>query len=155
MRKMSGVLEGCRRTILVGLVCGGFLGVASVALAATAYSAYGYTGTVNGHDYGTRSIVYTQQPGSPSDWAGTTVYTTGGENVGAGWMAADARKFKNGSLCDETGYLYNSISTNWEEPIAEARACGSGTYYSYGLIAVWNGNGYNYYYSQKSPSLNG
>jgi hypothetical protein len=99
--------------------------------------------------------MYTMEPGSPSDWASNAVWTEGGESVAAGWMGSNARKFKNGSLCEQTGYVYNNISTSSQGALASETACGSGTYYSYGTLAVWNGSGYNYYYSQQSPSLNG
>lgn len=154
MNKLIRLLDKSKRMAVVGLICGAFLGIVSVALAAEATSSTGYTPYVNGHNYWTNSIIQTQQPGSPSVWAVTNVGPTSG-TVGAGWMGADARKFKNGSLCEETGYLYNGSSTDAWGAIAHSTACGSGTYYSYGVIAVWNGSGYNYYYSQQSPSLNG
>jgi hypothetical protein len=147
---------GFKRTVILGLVCGAFLGIASAALAASyARSGTGYTAVIDGHEYGTFSTVYVGESGSPSDWASTDVWTTNGDNVAVGWEGADARKFKNGSICEQTGYQYNSFTTNSEEALADNTACGSGTYYSYGLIAVWNGTAYDYYYSQVSPSLNG
>lgn len=156
MRKVSRLVLAFRRTIVVGLVCGVFLGIASVALASSyARSSVGTTPEIDGHQYQTFSTVYVGEPGSPSDWASTDVWTIAGNNVPAGWEGADARKFKNGSVCEETGYQYNPYSTNSEEALADTKACGSGTYYSYGLIALWNGNGYDYYYSEQSPSLNG
>ena len=155
MHKLIRLLGESKRMAVVGLICGAFLGIASVALAAQATSATGYTPVVDGHEYATDSVMYTQQSGSPSDWAYTQLWTTGGENVGAGWMGADARKFKNGSVCESTGYEYNSSPFSIQGAMAASTACGSGTYYSYGVIAVWNGSGYNYYYSQQSPSLNG
>jgi hypothetical protein len=136
-----------------GLACGATLGAVSVALAATSYSSVGYTPSVAGHVYGTQSIMYTI-PTLPHDEAETDIWTTNGANVGAGWMAVDARKFLNGSLCNQTGYQYNPIATNGFT-VLTAGGCGSGVYYSYGVIAVWNGSAYQYYYSQKSPSLNG
>ena len=155
LRTLIRILAESKRTAVVGLVCGAFLGIAAIALAAQATSATGYTPVVDGHQYATQSILYTQEPGSPSDWAYTLLWTTGGENVAAGWMGADARKFKNGSVCESTGYQYNNSSSSSQGALADSKACGTGTYYSYGVIAIWNGSGYNYYYSQQSPSLNG
>jgi hypothetical protein len=162
MKRTVGMFRASTTAMIVGLVCGAGLGIASVALAANAtYSAYGYTATIDGYQYGTRSIMYTDEPGSPSDWAATTVFPTvndspaGSGEVPAGYMGADARKFINGSVCEQTGYYYNSVKASNQKVFAQTTPCGAGTYYSYGLIAVWNGSGYDYYYSEKSPSANG
>ncbi|WP_249020233.1 hypothetical protein [Conexibacter sp. S30A1] len=45
-----------KRTAVVGLVCGAFLGIAAIALAAQATSATGYTPVVDGHQYATNWI---------------------------------------------------------------------------------------------------
>jgi hypothetical protein len=143
------------RVVVIGFVCGAFLSLSAVAWATETESVEGYTAVVDGHQYGTYSVMANNEPGSPSDWAWTTMFTTDDAYVTAGWMGVDARKFKNGSVCEQTGYQYNKNSANWMLVTANNTACGSGTYYSYGVLAAWNGNGYAYYYSQKSPSLNG
>jgi hypothetical protein len=155
MRTLVRLVRESKRIVIVGLTCGAFLGLAAVAFAAEADSTVGYTAVVDGHEYATQSSVYTQQLGSPSDWASTQLWTTNYAYVGAGWMAADARKFKDGSICEQTGYQYNNSSVYYQEAMAHTTACGSGTYYSYGVVAVWNGSGYDYYYTFRSPSLNG
>jgi hypothetical protein len=155
MHKVFRLVVDAKRAICVGIVFGALMGVASAALAATSESEIGLTPTVNGHTYETQSLMYTQEPGSPSDWGYTDLWTEGGGDVAAGWMGANARKFKNGSVCEQTGYQYNPYSNNLQGALADNTACGSGTYYSYGTIALWNGSGYNYYYSEQSPSLNG
>jgi hypothetical protein len=130
------------------------LGVTSVALAASATSATGYTPYVDGVQYATNSTQYTI-PTLPHDDAQTYMWSySDGNGVPAGWMGVDARSFKNGSLCVQTGYQFNP-GTYYSWYSRTSTGCGSGTYYSYGVIAAWNGSGYNYYYSQQSPSLNG
>lgn len=69
-------------------------------------------------------------------------------------MAVDARKFKNGSICDSTGYHYSPSGSNDFEVVAGS-PCGSGSYYSQGVIGAWNGSSYDYYYTYPSPTLNG
>jgi len=75
--------------------------------------------------------------------------------VDAGWMGVDARKYVNGRLCAETGYLYNGARNDYQTALEHRVRCGAGVYYSWGVIAVWNGGGYDYYYSPRSPNLNG
>lgn len=149
------LIRQSKRPVILGLICGVFLGAASVALAAEAYGTVGGTYVIDGHTYYNRSDILTQQGGSPSDWAYTVTWTQNNSTVGAGWIAVDARKFKNGSLCEQTGYQYNSSPVTGLGLYANSVACGSGTYYSYGLTAYWNGNGYDYYDTFRSPSLNG
>jgi hypothetical protein len=153
---MTGLFRAIYRVkvpAIGGLAAGAALGAASVALAATSYSSIGYTPRINGHVYETQSIMYTI-PTLTHDEAETDVWTQGGETVGTGWIGINARKFVNGSLCNQTGYQYNTRSTSFFGALT-AGGCGSGVYYSYGTFDVWNGGGYDYYYSQKSPSLNG
>lgn len=142
-----------RFAVLTGFICGALLGSASAAIAGTSYSGWGYTGTVNGRTYKTRSIMYTV-PTMTKDEAETTIFTISGANVAAGWIAANGRKFKNGALCSQTGYEFNASAADGLGALTWG-GCGAGVYYSYGTIAAWNGSGYNYYYSPKSPSLNG
>jgi hypothetical protein len=140
--------------VAIGLVCGGCLGAGAVALGAEADSTVGYTPNVNGHVYSDQSIMLTQMAGSPSDWAYTVVSPTSG-TVPTGWMAADARKYKNDAVCEDTGYQYSNYATNTWSAWANTKACGSGTYYSAGIIGVWAGNEYLLYDTFLSPSLNG
>lgn len=156
MRGLLRVILGSKKTVILGLVCGAFLGATSVALAAvSAKSGVAQTPTIYGHVYDSYSTVYTNEAGSPSDWASTTDYTQQGSNAAPGYIGVDARKFKNGALCEQTGYVYNQFAENSFTIYANAVACGSGTYYSYGLFQAYNGSGYNTYYSGQSPNLNG
>jgi hypothetical protein len=45
-----------------------------------------------------------------------------------------------GSLCEQSGYEYNQSPATGMIVYANSVACGSGTYYAYGLMAAWNGS---------------
>jgi hypothetical protein len=97
MRRILHMMVEFRNVVVVGAVIGGCLGAASVALAVNAASgAWGYTPSIDGHVYKGRSTINTEEPGSPSDWAAASIYPTDGSTIPSGWMAADARKYKNG-----------------------------------------------------------
>jgi len=156
MHRVLQLMAEFRKALVIGAVFGGCLGAVSVALAVNAASgSWGYTPSIDGHVYKGRSTINTDEPGSPSDWAAASIYPTDGSTIPSGWMAADARKYKDGSLCEESGYEYNQSPATGMIVYANSVACGSGTYYAYGLMAAWNGSGYQAYYQPQSPNLNG
>ena len=135
--------------MLLGVSCSALAASSATSQQACVSNAYG------GHNYCWTSTVYTNESGSPSDWASSQWHTAGGEQVPAGYVGINARKFKNGSLCEQTGLQYLPVSGSGEQVFAQNTACGAGTYYSFGVIAIWNGNGYNDYTGYQSRSLNG
>lgn len=63
-------------------------------------------------------------------------------------------KDNTGALCKQTSYSYNPSSQNtWFSDETTAPSCGVGNYYSYGVTRAFNGNGYNSYYTFKSPNV--
>lgn len=138
--------------MLTWLLAGALFGISvGAAIAGTASSPKGYYGPIKGWSYWNQATVHT---GSPRIYASTTVSQNGTSNVPSGYMGALARLYKNSALCASNGYSFNSGPAN-SLSVPTLSACGSGTYYSYGATAAYNGNGYSYYYTFKSPSQNG
>jgi len=147
-----GVMGRSVRTTLqktIAAATAGFvLGIAGVALAGTAYSAYGYY-TVAGTQYRNRAIVTTTTWGAwASTYAGTYPYKT----VPAGYLGMLCRLYNSsGVLVRQDGYYYNSSPCiGVEQPGSHTTV--RGNYYSYGKTQAWNGSGYATYLTFKSPN---
>lgn len=125
------------------------IGVAP-AQAATAYSPKGYYGPYAGYSYDNQAVV----SNNTFVYAATYVDTQNGGTVPTGYMGALARLYKGSALCKSNGYSYNNGAASGISESTGGSNCGSGTYYSYGASAAYNGNGYNYVYTFKSPNLN-
>lgn len=92
-------------------------------------------------------------------WSGavayTGAYTYPSRNVPAGYIGVLARLYRGTTLVKQAGYFYNDTSlsgmsrSTWP-PYTAVHAA----YYSYGATRAYNGNGYNSFYTYKSPSLN-
>lgn len=143
-RKTFGTRQLATLAAATGLLLG--VGVGAVQAAA----AYGNVASVyvGGRTYSTQSFFVSDAPA----YAGTNQWT--GSAVGAGWMGTNARTFYgNGTLCGDGGYYFNSGSTTFMGS-AKYTTCGAHSdYYSWGVTAHWNGSGYSYWYTNRSPSL--
>jgi hypothetical protein len=96
---------------------------------------------------------------NPSKVATTRTWVSGG-NVATGWLGSEARMYleRNGttSLCGTSGMSYNpwatsSYSMSWLRE--SGWRGGPGYYFSAGKSGCWTGNGYDYYWSLRSPNL--
>ncbi|WAH99157.1 hypothetical protein [Arthrobacter sp. MMS18-M83] len=136
--------------LLVGLLIGTGAGIAQ---ASTVYGSLGYLWS--------DGIEYENQATAENDnWPGyvdTWIYTADGHYAPMGYLGADARSFlddgtTNPPMCADHGYHYNTSSTpQFNDDLLIP--CGLGYYFSWGVTATYNGNGYDYYYTNKSPNI--
>ncbi len=133
--------------LLVGII----LGVSTMVFAGSTISEWGYYGPYSGYSYKNRALLDVDGNGQN---AMTSVYYTGSGTVPSGYMGAQARLFKNGSLYKYSTMQYNSSADYGFVASTGYASGGSGTYYSYGITAAFNGNGYNNFYTFQSPSQN-
>ncbi|NOU88665.1 hypothetical protein GC102_23360 [Paenibacillus sp. LMG 31460] len=133
-------------SLLAGVLLGSF---AVMAFASTASSGWGTYGPINGYSYQNKATV----SNDTRLYAATSVQTQDSSNAPTGYMGAVARLYKSDVLCQSTSYSYNSSSAAGMGTSTTTTGCGSGTYYSYGLSAAYNGNGYNEWYTFQSPNI--
>lgn len=136
-------------TFLLGII----LGVSTMSvLAAVAYGEWGYYGPFLGYEYQNQAYVGVLSSGV---WAGTTVSRNRNEsgNVPIGYMGCQARLFKDNALYSSSTMTYNDEPL-WSFTKITDSTTKTGTYYSKGITAAYNGNGYSNYYTFASPSQN-
>lgn len=122
------------------------IGAAQAGSASSSVSAL----SANGKSYTAQAVVYTN---TGSAWAYSRINSSSG-NVASGWMGANGRLFNSaGSLVKEGGFTYNSGAASGLS-IPSGTLYRSGSYYSYGVVKVWNGSSYNAHYTYKSPQQN-
>lgn len=122
----------------------------TVVLAAEASSPYGSYGPYLGYTYLNQAVINT---GPYSVNAHTTVQTESSTSVPTGYMGAQARLFdSSGTLIEYSNMTYNDSPTSIMSTLAYT-INRPGTYYSHGISAAYTGNGYDYYYTFKSPYL--
>lgn len=152
MRKSKGILRTIGMAFLSLMI--GFA-LPTAVYAGSAQSSFKYY-TVYGYNYRNYSGVTT---GSYNGTSYANSWTTGqtdlaATQVPAGYIGAQARLFdSNGSVVATTPYTYNDYTTaTHSSDFASADPAISGrSYYGYGITAAYNGNGYTYCYSNKSP----
>jgi hypothetical protein len=106
--------------------------------------------SANGKSYTASARIYTK---TASAWAYSSIDSKSG-NVPSGWMGANGRLFTSGgTLVKEGGFSYNSGAASGIS-VPSGFYNKSGTYYSYGVVRVWNGKSYNSHYTFKSPNQN-
>jgi hypothetical protein len=147
---MGKRLTTCKLAV-AALICGVLSGLSiGVATASSAYSNWGYYGPYDGYSYQNQAEV----SNNTRIFAVTQAQTQNNSNTPTGYIGALARLYKNSALCASNGFTYTSGTASGLGVPTEGSGCGSGTYYSYGESAAYNGNGYNYFYTFKSPSQN-
>lgn len=104
--------------------------------------------TVNGRDY---KFYATAGNTSGYPWASTHLQCDSG-SVPVGHMGVLAGLYNsNGTLVKQSGWYYNA---NVQFGIGVyTQGTGSGHFYSFGKVAIYNGNGYNTYDTTKSPNI--
>lgn len=132
-------------TFILGLI----LCIGTLAYSASAVSPRGYYGPILGYSYQNSANVSND----------TRVYAStkvdAGEAVPTGYMGAQARLFRNDALYVTTTMTYNNTSAwSMSVPTGDGKSFPSGTYYSKGITAAYNGDGYSNYYTFQSPSIN-
>lgn len=149
LRQGSGILF--KKNIKIGIIVfmiSILLGTSvTVVYAAYASSNNRYYGPINGYEYYNCAIVY--DDASATTWV--LLDQTG--QVPTGYMGARARLYtSDGTLREDSGWTYS------DEPLAgwyvdTDTQIWSGTYYSQGYSAAYNGNGYNTYSTYRSPNI--
>jgi hypothetical protein len=143
MKVSIGTRLGLGAFLLAGFVTAG-AGAASAADGQT--SAF----TVAGYSYNAHAGITSNATNAV---AVTDVNHATSGNVPAGYIGANARMFTSGGTeVGESGFKYTTTAASG---IGVPYLHGpSGTYYSYGVASGYNGNGYNNYYTFKSPNQN-
>lgn len=144
------------KTAMFALTIGIFLGMSGMI----AYASFSSVesnwikyGPVNGYYYQNQSYCAkdTELPGA---WAGTTVLPQWYGSAPAGYMGAQANLYNSaGSKISTGSWRYNS-STSYGISAVSSYTSQNGVYYSKGQTAAYNGNGYNYYSTYRSPNIN-
>ncbi len=133
---------------LVGL----FMSISAVAAyAASVYSNWGYYGPINGYSYKNQASL-----GNNNGYlaTGAWVYNQASGNVPAGYMGAKAQLYNsNNQLIDYSDWGYNSSSVNYFGVSISNNNYSHTYYYSKGVTAAYNGNGYTSYNTFQSPNL--
>jgi hypothetical protein len=143
---MKRKFKFCVSIFLVGII----LGLSSIPVfAGITESPWGYYGPISGYSYKNHALLDVSTNGQN---ALTSSYKDGSGTVPAGYMGAQARLFKNDALYKYSSMLYNSSASSTLVESTGYFKGGSGTYYSYGITAAYNGNGYDTFYTFKSPS---
>lgn len=136
-------------TLMVGIL---IAMSATLVFAASVSSPYGYYGPILGYSYKNQAKAYTGTGDLAGVWAYACVYSEDG-NVPTGYMGARARLYNSsGSLVKSSSWVYN------DEPLSGMSIPTDiyktkGTYYSKGLTAAYNGDGYTTYYTFQSPNI--
>lgn len=146
-----------RRCAAVAFITGTVLGASIAAVAtASASAAYGTVGT-----YTTNGINYENQSGVAAPENGYKGYgyseaaTVSGGDVATGWIGVLPRLYlSNGDICAErSDYTYTNTSAA-SLATGVYGSCGTTyAYYSYGVTKAWNGNGYNAYFTFRTPNV--
>lgn len=122
-----------------------------VAYAGAVYGNWGNYGPVNGYSYKNRAMaqVYNNYLG-----AGTDVSNQAYVSVPAGYMGAKARLYNSSNvLVDFSTMEYNSVSVISFGVLFQRNSYPRGYYYSKGITAAYNGNGYTQYTTLQSPNI--
>lgn len=143
MKISNSIKVGVAAFLLGGFLTAGAQAASAVDGQVSSYSTFGYS-------YQNYSSM---QNTSANAVASTTVRNANSENMPGGYMGVNARIFTSGGTeKGESGFKYtNGPSSAFSVPYLYGP---SGTYYSYGVTRAYNGNGYNSYYTFKSPNLN-
>lgn len=136
-------------SIMAGILIGTS---ASIVMAATATSPWGYYGPILDYQYRNNADIvidtYLKRAGTKVE-----VYPSG--TVPIGYIGYQARLYKsNGDLVSSSNWGYNpyvvgGVFTATYFPEGSS----SGYYYSKGLTSAYNGNGYTVYNTFQSPNL--
>lgn len=136
-------------SIMVGILIGTS---ASIVMAATVSSSWGYYGPILDYQYRNMASI-TNDPDVSRASTTVEVYPTGSAPIG--YMGYQARLYKsNGDLVISSNWGYNP----YEVPAVETsvyfpKDSSSGYYYSKGLTSAYNGDGYTVYNTFQSPNL--
>lgn len=152
MDKKSSWFLNLALSFLVGIVMS--LGISTVFASESGTSASGYF-TVYGQGYENWSSIT-----CGNDFANTSsrIMTQEGygHDVPAGYMGSKGRLFDSkDNLITQTSMIYNSSSTYYLNSDFASKAGGAlgNYYYGYGITAAYNGNGYDQYYTFKTPNI--
>jgi hypothetical protein len=140
------------RSTLVPMITTALLvGTASAAAAATVSSGVGDMGVNYGRHYYNQAVAIADAVNN-TGW--TDTWVSGTTKVSSGWIGSEARLFRDtGALCKASGMGYNPAAATTYSRSVYNTSCPADYYYAYGKSAAWNGNGYTYYYTLRTPNI--
>lgn len=151
MRRKPGRIAAVLAAALAFIIC-----FAIPAIATIDYSSVFTLRTTSGITFTNQARVENEGTTSSSD---TTTYASR-SGVPDGWMGAEARLlYSNGALCETSGMGYSNGGRYYYRRTAvyggrdDSGQCGDGYFYARGKSAVWNGNGYSYYYTNRTINV--
>lgn len=133
-----------RRTLMVAVAGGLLVGSAGGAMA------WDYSGNVSasvaGHTGGAHAVI---QGGASCSYR-TEVWAIGG---GSWYWGAEATLFRasDNAIIVGTGMEYSGNTTSFKNITRTYNPPGTTNYYNRGKFAIYNGNGYNYWYTNRTP----
>ncbi|MSU03364.1 hypothetical protein [Tissierella pigra] len=137
--------------------CKRFLSLLAVIVVIVTASSFAYTDTWS--DYKTTTLYgYTYEYccltsiryGNPKTMEASTLLKCE-RNAPAGYMGAQARLYtERGTLVTASDWVYNTSPLAGYYVDSDVTTT-KGNYYSYGRVKLYNGNGYNDYYTYQSP----
>lgn len=146
-RKRSKRMRLCRRlasVCAVGLAVALFCSTAAFAISTEDVRWFGWSSEGGGSHNGCgRSITQDFHYGESNTWfqgwgqSDPGCYVGGGDTVESGWIGARAYVYKNGSLCADTGWGYNSTPTSMIGYGYGGSCSGSGNFDTLAYHAWW------------------
>lgn len=137
-----------RGVFITAIATGLIVGSAGGALASWAYSGV-VAGSVNGHTLEAQSAIKSGSPNGVCQAMSWNWETAGGQWYFGGeynlYRSSDNAIISDGSMY----YAYGNGISNYSNDVSPA---GSNYYYSKGKFAIYNGNGYNYWWTNRSPN---
>lgn len=136
-------------TFVAGALIGSLMGT---VFAASATSSSKSIGPVYGYSYTNYATI-------SDDYAvisaSTNISKVGAGTVPTAYMGTLARAYKDGAICVQTSMTYNSSAVSGKGSIVLGNPdCGAGIYHSQGRTEVYNGSGYDTYYTFLTPNIN-
>ncbi len=131
-------------------------GLSAATFAASAYSSVGDYGPIDGISYANESLIQVGSSSSDPVWTNAYVWAQNDAYVPAGWVGADARLYNSsGAEVYNSGMSYcdSSLSNGADFQVDAEDYVGTGNYYAQGVTASWNGNGYDDYWTFKTPTF--
>lgn len=106
--------------------------------------------SANGYNYEFTASVHNN---SSSAWAFTNLSNEDSENVPTGYMGVLPRLYDSNSILKKSGgWQYNSTSASGMG-LSSGKIYTLGTYYSFGQVKLYDGNGYDTYDTYRSPII--
>lgn len=156
---MKGVKNNVKSSIKA-FICGTLMGALSMGSVAAVNAQSTATGntrnyTLNGYSYSAYNMIVT---GSNSDGkyaTASTILSHNGTGLPTGYMGSRPRLYEasTGIVIKYGSWKYNSNGTlSMLNPVTVSGYVNPPTVYSQGEVELWNGDGYDTYYTYRTPN---